>query len=327
MKKFYFNRFRPGRATELLRRTNAETTLNISEFIYPIFVKAGVGIKEPIEQMPGQFRFSVDTALEKVEEITSLGINNILLFGLPKSKTFDGSKAWDPSETVQKSIEEIKSACPKITVITDVCLCEYTDHGHCGTLLPNGVVDNDSTLPLLARTAVSHGIAGADIVAPSAMMDGQVMVIRSDLDAAGLSNTKIMGYSAKYASSFYGPFRFAAESSPKFGNRDSYQISTSQSSEAILEIQADIEEGADFIMVKPALAYLDIISKASAQFDTPLVAYNVSGEYSAIKAASARGWIDERQAVIEVITSIKRAGADLIITYFAPQVAQYMLEG
>ena len=327
MKKFYFNRFRPNRATEALRRTNAETTLNISEFIYPIFVKAGIAIKEPIEQMPGQFRFSVDTAVEKVEEIMSIGINKILLFGLPKSKTDDGSKAWDSSETIQKTITEIKSACPETTIITDVCLCEYTSHGHCGTLLPDGIVDNDSTLPLLARTAVSHGIAGADIVAPSAMMDGQVMVIRSALDEAHLSGTKIMGYSAKYASSFYGPFRFAAESSPKFGNRDSYQISTSQSAEAILEIQADIEEGADFVMVKPALAYLDIISKASAQFHTPLAAYNVSGEYSAIKAASAKGWIDERQAVIELITSIKRAGADLIITYFAPQIAQYLHDG
>ena len=325
--EYSFRRLRPLRATEQLRQENAETQIQASDFIYPMFVTLGSGIKRPIDAMPGQFQVSPDVALDIAGSALEAGVDKILLFGLPQSKDSTGTTASDPNEAVQVVTRQIKDQIPGTTVITDVCMCEYTDHGHCGVLTAEGEVDNDATLPLLAAAAVSHARAGADIVAPSAMMDGQVAAIRSGLANAGLNETKVMGYSAKYASSFYGPFREAAGSAPQFGDRRSYQMASTQSDEAMLEIEADISEGAAFIMVKPALAYLDIIRRASEQFpEPPLAAYNVSGEYSAIKAASANGWLDERTSALEALLAIKRAGADLIITYFAIDAAGW-LEG
>ncbi len=323
--EYRFERLRPLRATEELRQQNAETVLEVSDLIYPLFVTLGSGIKRPIDAMPGQHQVSPDIAVEIVGSAVESGVDKVLLFGLPQSKDAVGSTASDPGEAVQVATRELKSQFPELTVITDVCLCEYTDHGHCGIVTPDGEVDNDATLPLLAAAAVSHADAGADIVAPSAMMDGQVAAIRAGLSDAGHDKTKVMGYSAKYASSFYGPFREAADSAPQFGDRRSYQMASTQSDEAMLEIEADIAEGADFIMVKPALAYLDIIRRASERFpDMPLAAYNVSGEYSAIKAASSNGWLDERTSALEMLTAIKRAGSDLVITYFAPQAAVWL---
>jgi porphobilinogen synthase len=322
-----FNRLRPLRATPELRQRNAETRLDVSQFIYPMFVTGGKGVQKPIPPMPGQFQLSVDRAVEMAQRSAELGVDKVLLFGLPERKDATGSGACDPQEAVQRAVREIKHAAPQVTVITDVCLCEYTDHGHCGIVLPDGSVDNDATLPLLADAAVSHARAGADIVAPSAMMDGQVAAIRAGLKAAGLNRTKVMGYSAKYASSFYGPFRVAADSAPQFGDRRAYQMSPTQSDEAMLEIEADITEGADFIMVKPALPYLDIIRRASERFDLPLAAYNVSGEYAALKATAANGWLDEERSVMEALTAIKRAGADLLITYFALDAAKWLKRG
>lgn len=320
-----FTRLRHLRETAEIRRQNAETSLNTSDLIYPIFVTSGSSIQRPIDAMPGQFQMSVDVALNTLEPVYKSGVDKVLLFGLPESKDAVGSSSSDASEAVQVTTQKIKQALPGMTVITDVCLCEYTDHGHCGIITPEGEVDNDATLPLLAATAVSHAQAGADIVAPSAMMDGQVAAIRAGLSEAGFADTKVMGYSAKYASSFYGPFREAAGSAPRFGDRRSYQMASTQSNEAMLEIEADIAEGADFIMVKPALAYLDIIRRATERFtEPPLAAYNVSGEYSAIKAAAANGWLDEESAAMEALVAIKRAGADLIITYFAPDAAQWI---
>jgi porphobilinogen synthase len=276
--------------------------------------------------MPGCFQLSVDEAVNEAWEVSGLGISGVLLFGLPDRKDATGSGASDPAEAVQRAVSGMKSAVPALTVITDVCLCEYTDHGHCGLVRPDGTVDNDATLPLLAGAALSHAKAGADVIAPSAMMDGQVGAIRAALDGAGHTNTAIMGYSAKYASSFFGPFRAAAESAPKAGDRKSYQMDPPNAREAMREIDADLAEGADIIMVKPALAYLDVISEARRRSDTPLAAYNVSGEYAMVKAAAANGWIDERRAVLEVLTAIKRAGADMIITYHAKDAARW-LEG
>ncbi len=323
-----FTRLRNLRETETVRRRNAETSLSASELIYPMFVTLGSGVRRPIEPMPGQFQMSVDVALEHAGLVSEKGIDKILLFGLPQSKDAVGGTSIDPDEAVQSAVREIKTTLPDVTVITDVCLCEYTDHGHCGIVTSDGQVDNDATLPLLAAAAISHAEAGADIVAPSAMMDGQVAAIRAGLDDAGFKDTRIMGYSAKYASSFYGPFREAAGSAPQFGDRRSYQMSSTQSDEAMAEIEADIREGADFIMVKPALAYLDVIRRASERFEEPpLAAYNVSGEYSAIKAAAANGWIDEETAAMEVLVGIKRAGADLIVTYFAPEAAEWLERG
>jgi porphobilinogen synthase len=324
-----FTRLRPRRDTAELRRQNAETEpLEASQFIYPMFVTNGRGVKKPIGSMPGQFQLSVELAVELAAEAGSIGVDKVLLFGLPAHKDSTGSAASNPDEAVQKAVSAIKSQIPGMTVITDVCLCEYTNHGHCGIVTPGGHVDNDATLPLLAASAVSHAQAGAEIVAPSAMMDGQVAAIRAGLDAAGLTTTQVMGYSAKYASSFYGPFREAAESAPQFGDRRAYQMSPTQTDEALLEVEADIAEGADFIMVKPALAYLDIIRRVSERFtELPLAAYNVSGEYSSIKAAAANGWLDERNSALEVLTAIKRAGADLLITYFALDAARWLAEG
>ncbi len=322
-----FTRLRHLRETDEVRRKNAETVLDVSELVYPIFVTLGSGIKRPIDAMPEQFQMSPDVALKLLEGVHSTGIDKVLLFGLPERKDSIGSSASDADEAVQSTVRQIKHALPDMTVITDVCLCEYTEHGHCGVLTPEGQVDNDATLSLLANAAVSHADAGADIVAPSAMMDGQVAAIRAGLEQSGHSDTQIMGYSAKYASNFYGPFREAAGSTPQFGDRRSYQMAFTQSDEAMLEIEADIAEGADYIMVKPALAYLDVIRRAAETFaGKPLAAYNVSGEYSSIKAAAANGWIDERGAATEVLTAIKRAGADLIITYFAPDAARWLAE-
>jgi porphobilinogen synthase len=303
-----------------------ETRLSASEFIYPMFVVNGSGVNTPIEPMPGIDQMSVDIAVEEAQKAMTAGVKSVLLFGIPDEKDATGSGASSPDEAVQKAVAAIKKASPETYVITDVCLCEYTDHGHCGIVKGNDI-DNDATLPLLAQTAVSHAEAGADMVAPSAMMDGQVAAIRTGLNEAGFSDTPVMGYSAKYASAFYGPFRIAADSAPQFGDRRSYQMAPNQGREAMREIEADLEEGADIIMVKPALAYLDVIKEASMRFDTPLAAYNVSGEYSMIAAAGQAGWIDQERAMMEVLTSIKRAGADLIITYSAIEAAEILTRG
>ena len=309
-----------------LRDMLNENRLSASEFIYPMFVVNGSGVRTPIEPMPGIDQISVDIAVEEAQKAMEAGVKSVLLFGIPDDKDATGSGASSPDEAVQKAVQAIKKASPETYVITDVCLCEYTDHGHCGIVKGNDV-DNDATLPLLAQTAVSHAEAGADMVAPSAMMDGQVAAIREGLNQAGFSDTPIMGYSAKYASAFYGPFRIAADSAPQFGDRRAYQMAPSQGREAMREVEADLEEGADIIMVKPALAYLDVIKEASMRFDTPLAAYNVSGEYSMIAAAGQAGWIDRERAMMEVLTSIKRAGADLIITYSAIEAAGIISKG
>ena len=309
-----------------LRDMLNENRLSASEFIYPMFVVNGSGVRTPIEPMPGIDQISVDIAVEEAQKAMEAGVKSVLLFGIPDDKDATGSGASSPDEAVQKAVQAIKKASPETYVITDVCLCEYTDHGHCGIVKGNDV-DNDATLPLLAQTAVSHAEAGADMVAPSAMMDGQVAAIREGLNQAGFSDTPIMGYSAKYASAFYGAFRIAADSAPQFGDRRAYQMAPNQGREAMREVEADLEEGADIIMVKPALAYLDVIKEASMRFDTPLAAYNVSGEYSMIAAAGQAGWIDRERAMMEVLTSIKRAGADLIITYSAIEAAGIISKG
>jgi porphobilinogen synthase len=303
-----------------------ENRLSASEFIYPLFVVNGSSVRTPIEPMPGIDQMSVDIAVEEALRAAESGVKSVLLFGIPNTKDSTGSSAASPDEAVQKAVAAIKKASPDTYVITDVCLCEYTDHGHCGIVSGNDV-DNNATLPLLAQVAVSHAQAGADMVAPSAMMDGQVGAIRAGLNEADFSDIPVMGYSAKYASAFYGPFRIAADSTPQFGDRRAYQMAPNQAREAMLEVEADLEEGADIIMVKPALAYLDVIKEASIRFDTPLAAYNVSGEYSMIAAAGQAGWIDRERAMMEVLTSIKRAGADLIITYSAIEAAEFISRG
>ena len=301
----------------------AETRLSASEFIYPMFVVNGTGVRTPIEPMPGIDQMSVDVAVEEAQKAYEAGVKSVLLFGIPDEKDAAGSKSRSPDEAVQQAVAAIKKASPDTYVITDVCLCEYTDHGHCGIVNESGV-DNDATVPLLAETAVSHARAGADMVAPSAMMDGQVAAIRASLNENGFTDTPIMGYSAKYASAFYGPFRIAAGSTPQFGDRRGYQMAPTQSREAMREIEADIDDGADLIMVKPALAYLDVIKEASIRFDAPIVAYNVSGEYSMLAAAGSAGWLERERATMEVLTAIKRAGADLIITYSAIEAARLL---
>jgi len=300
-----------------------ETRLDIANLIYPLFVTQGKDIRQAIEAMPGILRFSVDKLRDEVEEVTSLGIPAVLLFGLPEMKDEVGSGAYDPQGIVQQAVRAIKKARPELVVIADVCLCEYTSHGHCGVVI-DGEVDNDKTLELLARTALSLAEAGTDIVAPSTMMDGMVAAIRAKLDDNGYQRTPIMSYAAKYASAFYGPFREAAECAPQFGDRRSYQMDTANVREALREVEQDIQEGADIIMVKPALAYLDVISRVRANFNHPLAAYNVSGEYSMVKAAAQSGWIDEKKVVLEILTAIKRAGADMIITYHAKEVARWL---
>jgi len=316
-------RLRRLRRTEALRQMVRETRLEIANLIYPLFVTQGNEVRQAIEAMPGILRFSVDKLREEVEEVTSLGIPAVLLFGLPEAKDEAGSGAYDPKGVVQQAVRTIKEARPELVVIVDVCLCEYTSHGHCGVVIDREV-DNDKTLELLARTALSLAEAGADIVAPSAMMDGMVAAIRAKLDENGYERIPIMSYAAKYASAFYGPFREAAECAPQFGDRRSYQIDPANVREALREVEQDIQEGADIIMVKPALAYLDIISKVRAAFNHPLAAYNVSGEYSMVKAAAQNGWIDEKKVVLEILTAIKRAGADMIITYHAKEVARWL---
>jgi porphobilinogen synthase len=313
-------RMRRLRKTGALRSMVQETRLHPSSLIYPLFVQEGKGIAEEISSMPGISRFSPDRLQAEIAEIASLGLGSVILFGIPDEKDPTGSAAFDENGVVQRAIRTIKQEAPEMVVITDVCLCEYTSHGHCG-VLDGEEVANDATLDLLARMAVSHTEAGADMVAPSDMMDGRVRAIRSALDEGGFSDVPIMSYAAKFASAFYGPFREAAESTPAFGDRRSYQMDPANRREAMREIALDIEEGADIVMVKPALAYLDVLREARERFQHPLAAYNVSGEYAMVKAAAARGWIDEDRIVPEILTSIKRAGADLIITYFAKQMA------
>jgi porphobilinogen synthase len=313
-------RLRRLRGREAYRDLVRETCLHVTDLIYPLFVAEGSGIREPIASLPGISRFSPDRLAAEIEEIVSLGLTSVLLFGIPADKDDTGSSAWRPDGVVQQAIREIRKTAPDLVIITDVCLCEYTSHGHCG-VVRGKEVDNDATLELLCRMALSHAEAGADVVAPSDMMDGRVQAIRKALDEAGLSRVPIMSYAAKFASAFYGPFREAAQSAPRFGDRRSYQMDPPNRREALREIALDIEEGADIVMVKPALAYLDIIREARDRFLHPLAAYNVSGEYAMVKAAAARGWIDGERAAEEILLAIRRAGADLILTYFAKEVA------
>ena len=317
--------YRPRRlrASAGIRNMVRETQLSVQDFVYPIFVVPGINIKKEIPSLPGQYHLSADQAAEAAKEAAALGIPAVLLFGLPEYKDAKGSSAWDMKSPVQRAMVLIKKALPDMVVIGDVCLCEYTDHGHCG-LLKGQEVDNDPTLDLLARVAVSQAKAGADMIAPSDMMDGRVAAIREALDIEGFTNRSIMAYSAKYASAFYGPFREAADSAPKFGDRRAYQMDPANVREALKEVDLDVAEGADIVMVKPALSYLDVISKVRDSFDLPVAAYNVSGEYSMVKAASANGWIEEQRTTLEILTSIKRAGADIIITYHALDAARWL---
>jgi len=300
-----------------------ETSLSVNDFIYPLFVCPGEGIKKEISSMPGNYQFSIDMLIKEMEEVESLGIPGVILFGIPEHKDELGSEAYDDQGIIQRAVRAIKSTASQVQVITDVCLCEYTSHGHCGIIQGEKIL-NDPTLELLAREAVSHARAGADMVAPSDMMDGRIGFVREALDHAGFEETPIMAYSVKYASAFYGPFRDAAESPPQFGDRQSYQMDAANVREAIREAGQDIHEGADLIMVKPALPYLDIIRLMREEFDYPLAAYNVSGEYAMIKAADRLGWIDGPRVMMETLLSIKRAGADLILTYFAKEAAQLL---
>lgn len=324
----FFPKYRPRRLRRgaIVRSMVRETSLSANDFMYPFFVVPGSGVRNPIGSMPGVFQLSVDELVKDAVEVKDLGIPAILLFGIPEAKDGVGSGAYDQDGIVQQAAQELKKKVNGLLVVTDVCMCEYTSHGHCG-VIKDGDVDNDATLDLLARTALSHAEAGADMVAPSDMMDGRVGAIRETLDEHGFTHISIMAYAAKYASSFYGPFRDAAHSAPQFGDRRSYQMDPANSKEAMREISLDIEEGADIIMVKPALAYLDVIRRASTEFDLPLAAYNVSGEYSMIKAAAEKGWLDGERVMMEVLTSIKRAGADIIITYFAKEAAERLAHG
>jgi porphobilinogen synthase len=323
--KFPVYRARRLRRNETVRRMVRETFLRVDDLICPLFVRPGKGVKNPIPSMPGQFQFSVDNLIKEAKVIHGLGIPAVLLFGIPKTKDKIGSEAYARDGIVQKAIRGLKDAIPQLIVITDVCLCEYTSHGHCGMVKGNDV-DNDATLDLLARMSSSHAEAGADMVAPSDMMDGRVGAIRKKLDEQGFTHISIMSYAAKYASSFYGPFREAAESAPQFGDRKSYQMDPANAREAIREIRLDIEEGVDVVMVKPALPYLDIIRRARMECDLPIAAYSVSGEFAMVKAASQLGWIDEERVMMEILVSIKRAGANLIITYFAKEAAGLLRE-
>jgi porphobilinogen synthase len=313
------------RRTATLRRMVNETRLSANDFMYPLFVCHGKNVSEPIGSMPGVYHLSVDNIIKQAENAFKLGVPSVLLFGLPKTKNARASEAYAEKGIVQQAVRAIKQNVPDLVVATDVCVCAYTDHGHCG-VLRDGEVDNDPSAELLAKMAVSHAAAGADIVAPSAMMDGQVAAIRYALDDKGFKNTAIMGYSAKYASAFYGPFREAADSAPGKGDRKAYQMDPANAREALLETELDVEEGADIIMVKPALAYLDVLSLMRENFEQPLAAYNVSGEYSMVKAAAAKGWADERAVALEMLTSMRRAGADIIISYWAADAARWLAE-
>lgn len=325
----------PDHRPRRLRRTSAwrdlvrETTLTVHDFIYPLFVVPGRGVTNPVASMPGVSQLSVDRLVAECEEVHALGIPAVILFGVPDAgaKDAEGSGGYDPQGLVPTAIAAIKERVPDLLVWADVCLCEYTDHGHCGVLTPGGEVDNDATLPLLARAAVMYARAGADAVAPSDMMDGRVGAIRNALDREGMDHLPIISYAAKYASAFYGPFRDAAQSAPAFGDRRAYQMDPPNAEEALREVSLDIEEGADIVMVKPAGPYLDIIRRVKERFGMPTAAYQVSGEYSLIQAAAAAGWVDERRVALESLTGIKRAGADMILTYFARDAAHWLREG
>jgi porphobilinogen synthase len=320
---FPVTRMRRLRTKEPIRRMVEETTLSAADFIYPMFAVFGAGKKEEISAMPGIFRLSTDRLVREAERVRRLGVRAVLLFGIPETKDEMGSSGYDDDGVVQNAVRTLKSAIPDLVVITDVCLCEYMSHGHCG-IVADGMIVNDPTVELLARMAVTHARAGADIVAPSDMMDGRIGSIRRALDEEGYTDTPIMSYAAKYASGFYGPFREAAGSIPAFGDRRSHQMDPPNVREALREVALDIEEGADIIMVKPALAYLDVISLVRDRFDLPIAAYSVSGEYAMVKAAANNGWIDGERVMMEILVSIKRAGADLIISYFAPEAAEIL---
>jgi porphobilinogen synthase len=315
-------RLRRLRRTERLRDLVRENQVQVGDLVYPMFVVEGRGIRQEVVSMPGIARFSPDRLPPEIDEITRLGIPSVILFGIPQHKDEAGSSAYDPDGVIQKAVRAVKQLAPELLVITDVCLCEYTSHGHCG-IVDGDRVDNDKTLPLLARVALSHAEVGADMVAPSDMMDGRVRTIRQELDKNGFSDIPILSYAAKYASAFYGPFREAAESAPEFGDRRSYQMDPANAREALREVEQDIAEGADIIMVKPALAYLDVIRRVRDTFNCPLAAYNVSGEYAMVKAAAQKGWLDEKAVVTETLTAIKRAGADIILTYHAKDFAAW----
>ncbi len=319
--------YRPRRLrrNENIRRMVRETHLRVDDLIFPLFVTEGQNVKNPIQSMPGNFQLSIDLLVEEVKQVHQLGIPAIILFGIPAEKDAVGSDAMKDEGIIQRAVKAIKDAVPEMYVITDVCFCEYTDHGHCGAVI-DGDVDNDSTLEMLGKQVVSHAQAGADMVAPSGMMDGMVGAIREALDDNGFEKIPIMSYAAKYASAFYGPFRDAAESAPQFGDRRTYQMDPANAREAMYEVDLDVNEGADIIMVKPALAYLDIIRRVRERVDLPVAAYNVSGEFSMVKAAAQQGWIDEQRVTLEILTSIKRAGADLILTYHAKDVARWLAE-
>jgi porphobilinogen synthase len=320
--------YRPRRLREspLLRSMVRETALRVDDFVYPLFAVHGRGVREPIASMPGQHRLSIDELLKECKDAASMGIPAVLLFGLPRDKDPRGTEAYAEDGIIQQAVRAVKDTIPDLLVITDVCLCEYTSHGHCG-VVEDGRVKNDPTLELIARTAVSHAEAGADMVAPSDMMDGRVAAIREGLDEAGFPETPIMAYSAKYASAFYGPFREAADSTPQFGDRRSYQMDPANALEAMREVALDVDEGADIVMVKPALPYLDVIARVKGEFGLPVAAYSVSGEYAMLKAAGQLGWLDEERAVLEALTGIRRAGADVIITYFAKDAARLIEQG
>jgi len=316
-------RLRRLRRLEVLRNMVRETALSVDDLIYPLFVQPGVKIKNEIKSMPGNYRFSIDELVKECSIIQKLGIPAVILFGIPSHKDENGSEGISDDGIVQQAIKAIKSEVKKLVIITDVCFCEYTDHGHCGWI-KNGEVDNDKTLEMLKAMAVSHARAGADMVAPSDMMDGRIAAIRSALDKHGYQDIPIMSYAAKFASTFYGPFRDAVESAPQFGDRRSYQMDPANGDEALREVELDVSEGADIVMIKPAMAYMDLIWRIKKRFRMPVAAYSVSGEYSMIKAAAQKNWIDEKGVVLELLTSLKRAGADLIITYFAKDVAELL---
>ena len=320
--------YRPRRLREspLLRSMVRETSLRIDDFVYPLFAVHGRGVREPIASMPGQHRLSIDELLKECKDAASMGIPAVLLFGLPRDKDPRGTEAYAEDGIIQQAVRAVKDTIPDLLVITDVCLCEYTSHGHCG-VVEDGRIKNDPTLELIARTAVSHAEAGADLIAPSDMMDGRVAAIREGLDESGFPETPIMAYSAKYASAFYGPFREAADSTPQFGDRRSYQMDPANAMEAMREVALDVDEGADIVMVKPALPYLDVIARVKGEFGLPVAAYSVSGEYAMLKAAGQLGWLDEDRAVLEALTGIRRAGADIIITYFAKDAARLIEQG
>lgn len=319
--------YRPRRLrrNENIRRMVRETVLSVNDFIYPLFVVEGKGVKNPINSMPGNFQMSIDHLIEEAKEVQRLGIPAIILFGIPEKKDASGSDATSDNGIIQRAVKAVKNAIPELYVITDVCFCEYTDHGHCGWVV-NGEVNNDETLELLRQQVMTHARAGADMVAPSGMMDGMIGAIREGLDDEGFTHIPIMSYAAKYSSAFYGPFREAAESAPQFGDRKAYQMDPANAREAMKEVDLDVDEGADIIMVKPALPYLDIIQRVRQRIDLPIAAYNVSGEFSMVKAAAKLGWIDEKKVALEMLTSIKRAGADIILTYFSKDAAHWLAE-